>query len=242
MIVPPYYYTPTEDEIFRYYAAIADAVVAPDHALQQPGHVQRRHVGGARRPADARASRTSATSRRRAWTSAASTTSSRRPSGVMNVFAGERIVESFLLGAVGYVNPYGNYIPRAVVADLGPARRGPDRGRQAHPAADHPHRPRHRRGPSDLRPPVLLEGARRRRRPPGGRRARAADDLRRAGRRGSGTCRGDPAADARARGPRAGSTHVAEPEQQPPSPRDRLDVQQVPPGVALEPAPRHRDR
>jgi 4-hydroxy-tetrahydrodipicolinate synthase len=33
--------------------------------------------------------------------------------GVMNVFAGERIVESFLLGAIGYVNPYGNYIPRA---------------------------------------------------------------------------------------------------------------------------------
>ena len=33
--------------------------------------------------------------------------------GVMNVFAGERPVESFLLGAVGYVNPYANYIPRA---------------------------------------------------------------------------------------------------------------------------------
>jgi 4-hydroxy-tetrahydrodipicolinate synthase len=31
--------------------------------------------------------------------------------GVMNVFAGERPVESFLLGAVGYVNPFGNYIP-----------------------------------------------------------------------------------------------------------------------------------
>ena len=31
----------------------------------------------------------------------------------MNVFAGERIVESYLLGAVGYVNPYGNYIPKA---------------------------------------------------------------------------------------------------------------------------------
>jgi 4-hydroxy-tetrahydrodipicolinate synthase len=31
----------------------------------------------------------------------------------MNVFAGERIVESFLLGAVGHVNPFGNYIPRA---------------------------------------------------------------------------------------------------------------------------------
>ena len=33
--------------------------------------------------------------------------------GVMNVFAGERIFESYSLGAVGYVNPYGNYIPRA---------------------------------------------------------------------------------------------------------------------------------
>ena len=33
--------------------------------------------------------------------------------GVMNVFAGERVVESYALGAVGYVNPYGNYIPRA---------------------------------------------------------------------------------------------------------------------------------
>jgi 4-hydroxy-tetrahydrodipicolinate synthase len=31
----------------------------------------------------------------------------------MNVFAGQRIVESYLYGAVGYVNPYGNYIPRA---------------------------------------------------------------------------------------------------------------------------------
>jgi 4-hydroxy-tetrahydrodipicolinate synthase len=31
----------------------------------------------------------------------------------MTVFAGERIVESYLYGAVGYVNPYGNYLPRA---------------------------------------------------------------------------------------------------------------------------------
>jgi 4-hydroxy-tetrahydrodipicolinate synthase len=31
--------------------------------------------------------------------------------GVMNVFAGERIVESYALGAVGYVNPFGNYMP-----------------------------------------------------------------------------------------------------------------------------------
>jgi len=31
--------------------------------------------------------------------------------GVMNVWAGGRVYESFLLGANGYVNPYGNYIP-----------------------------------------------------------------------------------------------------------------------------------
>ena len=30
---------------------------------------------------------------------------------MMNVFAGEGIVESYLMGAVGYVNPYGKYNP-----------------------------------------------------------------------------------------------------------------------------------
>jgi 4-hydroxy-tetrahydrodipicolinate synthase len=29
----------------------------------------------------------------------------------MKVFAGERVVDSYLLGAIGYVNPYGSYIP-----------------------------------------------------------------------------------------------------------------------------------
>jgi 4-hydroxy-tetrahydrodipicolinate synthase len=33
--------------------------------------------------------------------------------GLVNVYAGERPVDSFLLGAIGWVNPYGNYIPRA---------------------------------------------------------------------------------------------------------------------------------
>ncbi|HXW77877.1 MAG TPA: dihydrodipicolinate synthase family protein, partial [Acidimicrobiales bacterium] len=32
--------------------------------------------------------------------------------GVVKVYAGERPVDSFLLGAIGWVNPYGNYIPR----------------------------------------------------------------------------------------------------------------------------------
>ena len=106
MIMPPYYYTPTEDEIFAYYKAISRGGLDPDHALQQPVHLERRHVGEAGRPADRRRSRRSATSRRRARTWRGSTTSSKQTKGVMNVFAGERIVESFLLGAVGYVNPY----------------------------------------------------------------------------------------------------------------------------------------
>ena len=44
--------------------------------------------------------------------------------GVMNVFAGERIVESYALGAVGYVNPYGNYIPRASCSSCDTAEQG----------------------------------------------------------------------------------------------------------------------
>jgi 4-hydroxy-tetrahydrodipicolinate synthase len=35
--------------------------------------------------------------------------------GLMNVWAGQRVLESYKMGAVGYVNPYGNYIPRASV-------------------------------------------------------------------------------------------------------------------------------
>jgi dihydrodipicolinate synthase/N-acetylneuraminate lyase len=36
MIAPPYYYTPTEDEIFRYYAAICDAVDLPIMVYNNP--------------------------------------------------------------------------------------------------------------------------------------------------------------------------------------------------------------
>jgi 4-hydroxy-tetrahydrodipicolinate synthase len=111
MIAPPYYYTPTEDEIFRYYAAISEAVSVPimlynnpvttnvDMSAQLVGRLTRA-LGNVR------------------YIKEASLDVARvhdvveETEGVMNVFAGERIVESFLLGAVGYVNPYGNYIPR----------------------------------------------------------------------------------------------------------------------------------
>ena len=164
MIVPPYYYTPTEDEIFAYYQAICEAVSIPIMLYNNPFtsnvDMSARLVGAAHATPSSR----SATSRRRARTSPGSTTSSRRPSGVMNVFAGERIVESFLLGAVGYVNPYGNYIPRASTRICDFCRRGRIEDAKRIERLITQHRPRDHRGASDLRPPVLFEGAGRRRR------------------------------------------------------------------------------
>jgi 4-hydroxy-tetrahydrodipicolinate synthase len=112
MIVPPYYYTPTDDEIFEYYHAICDAVSLPIMLYNNPVtsnvDMSAKLVG--------RLTRAFENIR---YIKEASLDVARvhdvieETGGVMNVFAGERIVESFLLGAVGYVNPYGNYIPRA---------------------------------------------------------------------------------------------------------------------------------
>ena len=54
MIIPPYYYTPTEDEIYRLLQGDLREGLDPDHALQQPVHLQRRHVGAVRRATDRR--------------------------------------------------------------------------------------------------------------------------------------------------------------------------------------------
>jgi 4-hydroxy-tetrahydrodipicolinate synthase len=111
MIAPPYYYTPTEDEITRYYAAIADAVTVPimlynnpvttnvDMSAKLVGRLTRAHE-------NIRYIKEASLDVARVFDVIEET------EGMMNVFAGERIVESFLLGAVGYVNPYGNYLPR----------------------------------------------------------------------------------------------------------------------------------
>jgi 4-hydroxy-tetrahydrodipicolinate synthase len=112
MVLPPYYYTPTEDEIVRYYGAICEAVRLPvmlynnpvtsnvDMSARLVAELGRRFenvryikessqdVGRVREVVDA-------------------------SEGLVKVFAGERVVDSYLLGAVGYVNPYGNYIPYA---------------------------------------------------------------------------------------------------------------------------------
>ena len=119
MICPPYYVTPTEDEIAAYYAAICEAVDVPIMLYNNPfttnvdmsarlvaqlvrDHEQIRYIKEASQDVARVYDIIEATD------------------GVMNVFAGERIVESYLLGAVGYVNPFGNYTPRPsrVICDL----------------------------------------------------------------------------------------------------------------------------
>jgi 4-hydroxy-tetrahydrodipicolinate synthase len=112
MIIPPYYYTPTEDEIFNYYKAICEATSLPIMLYNNPftSNVDMKPKLVARL--------TKAFQNIR-YIKEASMDVGRvydiidQTNGVMEVFAGERIVESFLLGAIGYVNPYGNYIPHA---------------------------------------------------------------------------------------------------------------------------------
>lgn len=112
MIAPPYYYTPTHDEIYAYYKSIADGTSLPIMLYNNPV------TTNVDMPASLVARMTRDLDNIR-YIKEASLDVARvydiveATEGVMNVYAGERIVESFLLGAVGYVNPYGNYIPYA---------------------------------------------------------------------------------------------------------------------------------
>ncbi|WP_210490908.1 dihydrodipicolinate synthase family protein [Microvirga antarctica] len=112
MIAPPYYYTPTEDEIFNYYRAINEAVAIPIMLYNNP-------VTTNVDMSSKLVTRMTNNLENIRYIKEASQDVGRihdivdETQGLMNVFAGERIVESFLLGAVGYVNPYGNYIPLA---------------------------------------------------------------------------------------------------------------------------------
>ena len=119
MIAPPYYYTPTTDEIFNYYKSICEQVNIPIMLYNNP------FTTNVDIPANLVAKLTKSFEQIR-YIKEASMDVARvfdilvETDGVMNVFAGERIVESYLMGAVGYVNPYGNYIPKAssVICDL----------------------------------------------------------------------------------------------------------------------------
>ncbi|WP_301074789.1 dihydrodipicolinate synthase family protein [Sphingomonas sp.] len=112
MIIPPYYYTPTDDEIFEYYRAICAAVTVPIMVYNNP-------VTSNRDMSAALIAKLTHSFEQVRYIKEASMDVARvydiveETGGVMNVFAGERPVESFLLGAVGYVNPYGNYLPYA---------------------------------------------------------------------------------------------------------------------------------
>ena len=112
MIIPPYYYTPTDDEIFEYYRQICEAVSLPIMLYNNPftSNVDMSAALVARLTADLdniRYIKEASMDVARVFDIVEAT------KGEMNVFAGERVVESFLLGAVGYVNPFGNYLPYA---------------------------------------------------------------------------------------------------------------------------------
>jgi 4-hydroxy-tetrahydrodipicolinate synthase len=109
MVLPPYYYTPTDDEIWRYYRAISEAVSVPIMLYNNPvtSNVDMSAALVARLTRDfenIRYIKESSQDLARVRDVIEAT------DGVMNVYAGERPVDSFLLGAVGYVNPYGNYV------------------------------------------------------------------------------------------------------------------------------------
>jgi len=112
MIIPPYYYTPTDDEIFRYYEAICQATSLPIMLYNNPVtsnvDMSAKLVGRLVRAfPNVRYIKEASQDVGRVHDIVEET------DGLMSVFAGGRVVESFSLGAVGYVNPYGNYIPRA---------------------------------------------------------------------------------------------------------------------------------
>ncbi len=112
MILPPYYYTPTDDEIFRYYGAICAAVDLPIMLYNNPvtSNVDMSAALVARL---ARAYENVRYIKESSRDIARVSEVIEAADGVVRVYAGERPVDSFLLGAIGYVNPYGNYIPRA---------------------------------------------------------------------------------------------------------------------------------
>ncbi len=114
MIIPPYYYTPTEDEIFNYYKSICEACRLPIMLYNNP------FTSNVDMPARLVGRLTKSFEQIR-YIKEASQRIERvhdiivESEGLMNVWAGQRVLESYKMGAKGYVNPYGNYIPRASV-------------------------------------------------------------------------------------------------------------------------------
>ncbi len=114
MIIPPYYYTPTEDEIFEYYRAICETVDLQIMLYNNP------FTSNVDMPAKL-VGRLAKSFEQIRYIKEASQRIERihdilvESDGHMNPWAGQRVLESYKMGAKGYVNPYGNYIPRASV-------------------------------------------------------------------------------------------------------------------------------
>ena len=112
MILPPYYYTPTHDEIYGYYKAICSKVSIPIMVYNNP------FTSRVDMPASLIGKLAKDFEQIR-YIKEASKDVARvkdvidESDGLVKVFAGERVVESYMLGATGYVNPYANYIPEA---------------------------------------------------------------------------------------------------------------------------------
>jgi 4-hydroxy-tetrahydrodipicolinate synthase len=123
MIIPPYYYTPTDDEIFNYYKAICEGCDLPIMLYNNPFtsnvDMSAKLVGRLTKAFD-----------QIRYIKEASQRIERihaiivESDGLMNVWAGQQVLESYKMGARGYVNPYGNYIPRASVKFVEYAEQG----------------------------------------------------------------------------------------------------------------------
>ena len=112
MILPPYYYTPTQDDIYEYYKSMCNVISIPIMLYNNP------FTSNVDMSAKLVAKLAKSFEQVR-YIKEASQDISRvkevieESEGLVKVFAGERVVDSYQLGATGYVNPYANYIPEA---------------------------------------------------------------------------------------------------------------------------------
>ena len=131
MILPPYYYTPTEDEIFNYYRAICEKVSLPIMLYNNPftSHVDMKPKFVARLThafQNIRYIKEASMDVGRVYDIIEET------EGVMNVFAGERIFEILCARRHRLCEPLRQLHPARLLAHLRPDRRGPARrGRAA---------------------------------------------------------------------------------------------------------------
>ncbi len=176
MVLPPYYYTPTDDEIWRYYRAVSEAVSVPIMLYNNPvtANVDMSAALVARLTRDfenIRYIKESSQDLGRVRDVIEAT------DGVMNVV--RRGAASRLFPARGRrLRQPVRQLRHQQLPDLGPAHGGPP-GRGAVAAADHRQDRSHHRGRAPhLRAPVLFQGPGRGGRAPGRRCPRAAHDVR----------------------------------------------------------------